>query len=108
MTGSTVLRELIDATPWIDVHEHLVEERHRLRDGAYAFVEVFGEECRIPGDWSALLVGGYGLDDLVTRGPSPVRRRRGARRRPGAVAKWDVVAPYLAAARLSARSAPST
>ena len=42
------MTELIDATPWIDVHEHLVEERHRLRDGAYEFVEVFGEDACIP------------------------------------------------------------
>ena len=35
MPRSSTLTELIDATPWIDVHEHLVEERHRLRDEAY-------------------------------------------------------------------------
>ena len=35
MATSAALSELIDTTPWIDVHEHLVEEQHRLGDGAY-------------------------------------------------------------------------
>ena len=46
MSRSSTLTELIDATPCIDVHEHLVEERHRLRDGASEFVEVFGDSGR--------------------------------------------------------------
>jgi hypothetical protein len=100
MTGSSALRELIDATPWIDVHEHLVEERQRLRDGAYAFVEVFGEDCRIPGDWSALLVGSYGLDDLVTAGLPPSAAAAVCGDDLAPLEKWDAVEPYMAAARL--------
>ena len=101
MSRSSTLTELIDATPWIDVHEHLVEERHRLRDGAYEFVEVFGEDACIPADWSALIVGGYALDDLVSAGlpPSVAQEFTGAEL--GPVEKWDLVAPWIDAARLT-------
>ena len=71
MSRSSPLAEAIDATPWIDVHEHLVDERHRLGEAGYEFVEVFGERTRIPGDWSALLTGGYAIDDLVSAGLPP-------------------------------------
>ena len=76
MSRSSPLAEAIDATPWIDVHEHLVDERHRLDDHGYEFVEVFGEQTRIPGDWSALLTGGYAIDDLVSAGLSADAARR--------------------------------
>lgn len=32
------LRELIDATPWVDTHEHLVEEHRRLGPSGYEFI----------------------------------------------------------------------
>jgi hypothetical protein len=95
------LAELIDATAWIDVHEHLVDERHRLGDAEYAFFEVYGEDCRIPADWSALFTGGYALHDLVSAGlPGEAAAQfTGAELDP--VEKWDIVAPYLEAARLT-------
>jgi hypothetical protein len=101
MSHSSELTELIDATPWIDVHEHLVEERHRLRDGAYEFIEVFGEDACIPGDWSGLVVGGYALDDLISAGLPPATAKSFTRGDLGPLEKWDLVEPYVEAARLT-------
>jgi uncharacterized protein len=101
MSRSNALTELIDATPWIDVHEHLVEERHRLRDGAYEFVEVFGEDACIPGDWAGLIVGGYALDDLVSAGLQAAAAQSFTRGDLGPVEKWDIVSPFVEAARLT-------
>jgi uncharacterized protein len=101
MATSAALAELIDATPWIDVHEHLVEERHRLGDGAYEFEEVFGEHARIPAGWAALVVGGYAIDDLVSAGLAADAAEAFAGDRLGPLEKWDLVAPQLEAARLT-------
>ena len=101
MSRSSELTELIDATPWIDVHEHLVEERHRLRDDAYEFVEVFGEDACIPGDWSSLVVGGYALDDLISAGLPPATAQSFTRGDLGPLEKWDLVEPYIEAVRLT-------
>lgn len=102
MTGSSAaLSELIDATPWIDVHEHLVEERHRLGDTGYEFVEVFGEHARIPAGWAALVVGGYAVDDLVSAGLSASAAEAFTGAALGPLEKWDLVAPYLESARLT-------
>ena len=101
MSRSSPLGEAIDATPWIDVHEHLVDERHRLGDAGYEFTEVFGEETRIPGDWSALLTGGYAVDDLVSAGLPADAARRLASDGPEPLEKWELVEPYLDAVRLT-------
>lgn len=99
MSGSSALAELIDETPWIDVHEHLVEERHRLRDDAYEFVEIFGEESSIPADWAGLIVGGYALDDLVSAGLAAPAVQAFTGDDLGPVEKWDAVADVMEAAR---------
>jgi predicted TIM-barrel fold metal-dependent hydrolase len=101
MSRSRPLGEAIDATPWIDVHEHLVDERHRLGDAGYEFTEVFGEETRIPGDWSALLTGGYAIDDLVSAGLPAEAAGRFASDGPEPLEKWGLVEPYLDAVRLT-------
>jgi predicted TIM-barrel fold metal-dependent hydrolase len=101
MSRSSPLREAINATPWIDVHEHLVDERHRLGEAGYEFTEVFGEETRIPGDWSALLTGGYAVDDLVSAGLPAAAARRFASDGPEPLEKWELVEPYIEAARLT-------
>jgi hypothetical protein len=98
---SGALSELIDSTPWIDVHEHLVEERHRLGDGGYEFVEVFGEHARIPAGWAALVVGGYAIDDLVSAGLPAAATEAFTGDELGPLERWDLVAPYLEAARLT-------
>ena len=101
MSRSSPLGEAIDATPWIDVHEHLVDERHRLGEAGYEFTEVFGEETRIPGDWSALFTGGYAVDDLVSAGLPADAARRFASDGPEPLEKWELVEPYIEAVRLT-------
>ena len=101
MSRSSPLAEAIDATPWIDVHEHLVDERHRLGDGGYEFTEVLGEETRIPGDWSALITGGYAIDDLVSAGLPADAAHAFAADGLEPLEKWDLIEPYLEAARLT-------
>jgi hypothetical protein len=90
----TELRELIAATPWVDTHEHLVEERHRLAPDGYAFDTWRGTPARLPGDWTALIVG-YELTDMVSAG---LGHAEAARMLGDAIApeeKWRVLAPYL-------------
>lgn len=101
MTRSSALTELIDATPWIDTHEHLLEERHRLRDDAYEFIEVLGDPAVIPADWTGLIVWGYALDDLVSAGLALASAEAFKRDGLGPLEKWDLVAPYIEAARLT-------
>lgn len=89
------LAEVIDATAWIDTHEHLVEEPNRLRDGTYSFTNWTGHAHAIPGDWTALIVN-YALDDLVVAGlPSRDVLREDASPRE----QWNAVAPWYEAAR---------
>jgi hypothetical protein len=96
---SSVLRELIGLTAWIDTHEHLVEERHRLRPDGYTFVETFsGRTSFLPSDWTALLVG-YPLDDLVCAGMPTARAYEMCRTNLEPLAKWDAVEPYFEQAR---------
>jgi hypothetical protein len=70
------LAELTAATPWIDTHEHLVEERHRLRDAVYGFIPAGETEpLYVPPDWTALIAP-YAVDDLVSAGMSDADARR--------------------------------
>jgi hypothetical protein len=91
MARSSLLAEAIDATPWIDVHEHLVDERHRLGVAGYEFTEVLGEETRIPGDWAALVTAGYAVDDLVSAGLSADAAGAFASDGLEPLEKWDLI-----------------
>lgn len=101
MTHGVELNEMIDATAWIDVHEHLVDERHRLREEGYFFTEILGSASWISSDWTSLLVGGYALDDLVSAGlpAAAVAQITGGDVDP--LEKWNAVAEYVNAARLT-------
>jgi hypothetical protein len=96
---TTELREVIDRTLWIDTHEHLLEERSRLREGSVEFTtEGLGIPVQIPADWSSLLMD-YAWLDLVSAGLPllQAQRLRGSAADPGD--KWSIVEPYFAAAR---------
>jgi uncharacterized protein len=96
--SASALAEAIDRTPWIDTHEHLVEERQRLGPEPYAFTGVWGERICIAGDWTALL-GHYAVDDLVSAGLAPAAAH-GLVWNPGdPLEKWDAVEAALTAAR---------
>jgi hypothetical protein len=92
------LGELIDATPWVDTHEHLVEEHDRLRPGGYAFAEVTGERAAIPADWSALVVH-YAANDLVGAGLTAAGVEALHSFERSALEKWDAVESCFEAAR---------
>lgn len=91
------LGELIGATPWIDTHEHLVEEHLRLGDATFP-ISLLGEEMVIPGDWTGLIAH-YAIDDMVSAGLSPAAAGEilGEERSP--LEKWDLAADALEAAR---------
>jgi len=94
------LRRAIDDTPWVDTHEHLVEERHRLGGSAYRYVDApSGEPGSIAPGWSGLLCYSYAVRDLVSAGmpPEAVDLLGDPERSP--VEQWDAVASYLAASR---------
>lgn len=92
------LGELIDATAWIDTHEHLVEERLRLGSSSCRFQVESGEQIAIPGDWTALITQ-YVIEDMVAAGLSPAATATllGDERSP--VEKWDLAADALEAVR---------
>jgi hypothetical protein len=92
------LEDLIDLTPWIDTHEHLVEERHRLDSTGYEFLEITNERVRIPADWVALVVD-YAMRDLVCAGLSSAGVQSLLGSELSALEKWDVVEPHFEAAR---------
>ena len=92
------LAEAIDRTPWIDTHEHLVEERRRLGPEPYEFTGVWGERICIPGGWTALLAH-YAIDDLVSAGLEPPAAHRLVWDPGEPVEQWDAIEAALTAAR---------
>ncbi|HET9736882.1 MAG TPA: hypothetical protein VFP78_02085 [Solirubrobacteraceae bacterium] len=96
--ASSPVAEAIDATLWIDTHEHLVEERRRLGPGPYVFSDVWDDPVCIGGDWTALL-GHYAIDDLVSAGLPPGEAHRFIWGDGEPLAKWDAVERFVAAAR---------
>jgi predicted TIM-barrel fold metal-dependent hydrolase len=92
------LRAAIDATPWVDTHEHLVDERHRLGAEPYRFHEgPSGAATTVPAGWTALL--DYARRDLVSAGLSPAARERLEDPERSPLEQWDAAAPQLEAAR---------
>jgi hypothetical protein len=98
MPVSRALAGAIDATPWIDTHEHLVEERDRLGPEPCTVSGATGAETTIPADWSSLLVD-YALHDLVSAGLPATAAEAVLGPDLGPVEKWDLVAAPLNAAR---------
>lgn len=100
------LRGLVDATPWLDTHEHLPEERLRLEP------PVAGSRLHPCDDW-AYLLWHYALDDLVSAGLTQAQRAVFESSVAGPEEKWDAIADaygrtrhsaYLVAARDSIRA----
>jgi uncharacterized protein len=99
-TGSAELREVIDSTPWVDVHEHLVEERHRLKAGDYTFADGLGNQVTVAKGWRGLLLGGLVFNDLRSAGLPNQTARLILAPRPDSGAAWDLLHPYLTSVRL--------
>jgi uncharacterized protein len=94
------LGETIDATPWLDTHEHLVDEHHRLGPDPYTFtVAAVGDiPVTIASDWTAL-IDFYTLSDLSLAGmpTTAVEQLHRSERSPSE--KWAMVEPFLAPVR---------
>jgi hypothetical protein len=98
MTESTDLAEVIDRTPWIDTHEHIIEERHRLSPDRYHFSDGIGGAHCISPDWTALIVN-YVVDDLLVAGLPQSVADEVLFGDGEPLAKWEAVAPSFEAAR---------
>ena len=74
------LRERIDATPFVDTHEHLLEESTRLR-GPGGHRQVPCDDARLFQEWALQWRGSGATFEIVPVVPSKETR--------------EVVAPYL-------------
>jgi uncharacterized protein len=81
------IRELVDSTPWIDTHEHLLEESTRLQP------PVADSGLHPCDDW-AYLLWHYALDDLCSAGLPAEARARFISPDVDPAEKWPLVATY--------------
>lgn len=89
------LAELADATAWIDTHEHLVEERHRIGARPYSFTPSGEDEVlHLPADWT-VLIAQYALDDLVSAGLPASAARELLGTELGPLEKWLLIEPHV-------------
>lgn len=94
----TDLADLIWQTPWIDTHEHLVDESCRLREEGYRFVSSLGTDNFLAPDFSTLFAD-YSIRDLVSAGLPAADADAFLRSSAEPAAKWETIAPYVDAAR---------
>lgn len=89
------LAELIESTPWVDTHEHLVEEHWRLRPQAYEYMTTaFGNRAILAADWS-VLVDSSTILDMIGAGLDPALVNEFYSDELESVEKWELIAPYL-------------
>lgn len=86
MASIHAIRDTIDQTPFVDTHEHLLEERTRLSG--------IGTHRLLPCDDAALLFHHYAGDDLASAGMTGAERERFFGRDLGPEEKWALLAPY--------------
>jgi uncharacterized protein len=84
------IREKVWATPFVDTHEHLIEESDRLQGASHPRVR-----CD---DW-ALLLSHYLDSDLAVAGMSSEMAGRFFSPEVDPLRKWELVEPYWAAVR---------
>lgn len=89
------LRGLVDETAWLDTHEHLPEESHRLEP------PVAGSRLHPCDDW-AYLLWHYALDDLVSAGLTDGQRAIFESPDAGPEEKWDAIAEAFRRSRNTA------
>ena len=92
------LAERIWQTPWIDTHEHLVEEPNRLQPDGYGFVGPLANDHFLAPDFSALFAD-YSIRDLVSAGLPVDAAADFLRSTAEPRAKWEAVAPFVEASR---------
>jgi uncharacterized protein len=99
MAAEASLREVIEGTPWIDTHEHLVPERARVSAQSHRFLDAANpSETVIPSGWAAL-IDHYCIDDLTSAGLPPARVSDLMSDDVEPLAKWALAEPYIKAAR---------
>ena len=84
-----ILKAVLGA-PLIDTHEHLIEEKERLRGAS---------SPRVPCDDWALLFSHYLNSDLLSAGMAPADMNRFLSPKLDPLAKWRLIAPYWPAVR---------
>lgn len=92
MVAMTMIQELVKATPFIDTHEHLIEESRRLR------APVAGEWLYPCNDWSYLFMH-YTQDDLRLAGMSGEEMKQCCAPDIEPADKWRLFEPYWPRAR---------
>jgi uncharacterized protein len=85
-----LLSERVFQTPLIDTHEHLIEERERLRGAS---------SPRVPCDDWALLFSHYLNSDFLSAGMPQTDMDRFLSSKVDPLAKWKLIAPYWPAVK---------
>ena len=70
MPATTDLGDIITSTPWIDTHEHIVEERGRLTGETFRCITMQDIEELIAPGWPSLL-SQIVIEDLVSARSRP-------------------------------------
>jgi hypothetical protein len=78
------IRERVETTPFVDTHEHLIEEKKRLT----------GESGRIEADDWSFLIAHYLDSDLLTSGMPRARREALFSPETEPIRKWELLEPY--------------
>jgi predicted TIM-barrel fold metal-dependent hydrolase len=91
--GSGDLWELIEKTPFVDTHEHLWPETHRIRS--------IREETDIPAPDLGMLFCHYTDSDLLVSGMSGEDLKKVTGRELAPRDKWKLIAPFYARCRLT-------
>ncbi len=89
-TPPEAIKEIVDTTPFVDTHEHLIEERHRLTGTSHAHVP-----CD---DW-ALLLNHYLNSDLLVAGMPRDAHNKLFSKDVNPIQKWDILKPYWPAVK---------
>jgi len=84
------IKERVDSTPFVDTHEHLIEERHRLTGTSHP---------QVPCDDWALLLNHYLNSDLLVAGMPRDAYNRFFSKTVSPTQKWDILKPYWPAVK---------
>jgi uncharacterized protein len=87
VNNRNAIAEKVYATPFIDTHEHLIEESQRLAGPSS------GAPLFLCDDWAYLFLH-YALDDLKIAGMSPADAERFCGDKLSPREKWELFAPY--------------
>ncbi|MCF7973471.1 MAG: amidohydrolase [Phycisphaerae bacterium] len=90
LDSSRALRDKVEATAFVDTHEHLIEERHRLTGTSHP---------QVPCDDWALLLNHYLNSDLLVGGMPRDAYSRLFSANVDPIEKWDILKPHWPAVK---------